>query len=308
MILDASQTHAPLVSVIIPCYNQARFLPEAVHSLQAQTYQNWECLIINDGSTDETAKAATALVAADSRLRLISQPNRGLAGARNRGLAEARGEFIQFLDSDDVIAPTKLEQQVSAISSRTELALAYCDYYKASHTDLTVIGEEAYTSPLFNSEDHLKELALRWESQLSIPCHCFLFDARFFTQHDIRFDESLPNHEDWDCWMCIFALKPKVHCIPAKLVVYRLHPEAMSRKIANMRRGFLKAIAKQRALFSGNEKMLAVLERKRRETESIYREHAPLYPARRVLVAMAKAVLPENWIRQLRKRKEGSTL
>ncbi len=97
------------VSVIIPCYNQAFFLKEAVASVLAQTYTNWECIIINDGSTDNTEEVTKELIKDDGRFIYKKQINKGLPGARNAGLELCTGEFIQLLDADDALHPQKLE-------------------------------------------------------------------------------------------------------------------------------------------------------------------------------------------------------
>jgi glycosyltransferase involved in cell wall biosynthesis len=101
----------PLVSVIIPCYNQGEFLSFAFRSLQEQSLTQWECIVVDDGSTDNTAEVAESFIQADKRIRLIQQPNSGSAVARNKGLAEAKGEYIQFLDADDMLNHDKLHLQ-----------------------------------------------------------------------------------------------------------------------------------------------------------------------------------------------------
>lgn len=97
-----------LVSVIVPVYNAREWLREALASLQAQTYPNFEAILVNDGSTDESEEICREFCAADHRFRLINQPNRGLSGARNTGLDSAEGEWISFLDADDVLPPDAL--------------------------------------------------------------------------------------------------------------------------------------------------------------------------------------------------------
>ena len=96
-----------LVSVIIPCFNQGKFLHDAVESVRTQTYPHWECIIINDGSTDDTDKTAKALISDDKRFRYHYQNNRGLPATRNTGLKMTGGAYIQFLDADDIIRPQK---------------------------------------------------------------------------------------------------------------------------------------------------------------------------------------------------------
>ena len=100
------------VSVIIPCYNQAAFIPKAIASLQTQTFGEWECIVVDDGSTDNTAEVVSNISLREPRVRLLQKANGGSASARDMGLQQAQGEYIQFLDADDIIAPEKLESQI----------------------------------------------------------------------------------------------------------------------------------------------------------------------------------------------------
>jgi len=228
-------------------------------------------------------------------------------------MAEARGKFIQFLDADDGLKPAKLELQLRAIGSEVGPALAYCDYYVAREDDLGAELPEYYRSPKLRTPNHLKELAQRWETDLSIPCQCFLFDARLFAQDSIRFDERLPNHEDWDCWMRIFALKPPVCYVDAKLAAYRLHAASLSRDRRRMRRGFLQAIARQRARYGRDGEMRAVLAEKRSEIRRAYRDQTLFqiskrglqrgwFPIRVTLGAAARTIAP-GLVARLKKRR-----
>ena len=114
------------------------------------------------------------------------------------------------------------------------------------------------------------DMALRWETELSIPIHCFLFDARFFRELPIRFDERLPTHEDWDCWMQILRLNPVVKHMAKKMVVYRIHKESTCRDPVKMRNGFDEAIEKQLGLFRRDPDLKRILQRKRREMRRYY--------------------------------------
>lgn len=242
-----------LVSIIIPCYNQANFLPESLNSVLGQTYHNWECIIVNDGSTDNTEEIALDWCKSDSRFIYLKKVNGGLSSARNVGLGIANGRFIQFLDSDDIIDIEKIELQMSALKDTHDLSLSYCDYYYSYEFDLKKVHPSRYLSPKFKTEDYIHELIINWESKLSIPCHCFLFNISLFQYLKCGFDESLPNHEDWDCWMQIFSLKPEVHYIDRKLAVYRIHNNSMCMTSQNMSQSFLKAIEKQRNFFKKGE-------------------------------------------------------
>src|SRR5690242_15286562 len=106
-----------IVSIVIPCYNYARFLPDAVGSVLAQTFPNWELIVVDDGSTDATSTTARQLMARhpDRRMRVFQQPNAGPAAARNTGAERASGEYLLFLDADDMLAPTLLERTVAIL-------------------------------------------------------------------------------------------------------------------------------------------------------------------------------------------------
>jgi len=115
----------PLVSIIVPCYNYAHYLGLTLENIRTQEYQHWECLIIDDGSTDDTSSVAALFVKADGRFRYLHQSNRGLSAARNYGLAESRGVYIQFLDSDDFIHSAKIAKQVAILEADKEIDITY---------------------------------------------------------------------------------------------------------------------------------------------------------------------------------------
>src|SRR6185437_13050535 len=118
------------VSVIIPCYNQAHFLTAAVDSVLAQAYTDWECIIVNDGSTDNTESVALAYAEKDRRIKYTRKENGGLSSARNTGLNIAAGKFIQFLDADDVLEPQKFSMQLQSLTVNQQITriLVYCNY------------------------------------------------------------------------------------------------------------------------------------------------------------------------------------
>ncbi len=115
----------PKISVIIPCYNQGAYIKETLASVYCQTYNNYEIIIVNDGSTDrETIEILRSLQ--EENLKIITTKNRGLAAARNRGIAEAEGEFILPLDSDDKIKPTYLEKAATILTENLHIGIVYC--------------------------------------------------------------------------------------------------------------------------------------------------------------------------------------
>jgi len=264
-------TQSALVSVIVPCFNQARFLPDCLASLQAQTYPHWEAIIVNDGSTDDTADIARRHAGREPRFRYVEQENRGQASARNRGLREAAGDYIQFLDADDVIAAAKFELQLDALGTSGDPALAFCDYLNGREDDiLQALRSDAFCKPRFRMPRPVEDIASRWETEFGIPIHCFLFDARLFREHGIRFDERLTRHEDWDCWMRIFALNPRVEHVPRDLAIYRRYSGSVSHDLARMRRAFRAAVDTQLALCVNDAVLHDLLVRKRAEMNMSY--------------------------------------
>jgi hypothetical protein len=126
----------PTVSVIIPCYQQAEFLGEAVASVVAQTWTDWEIVIVDDGSPDDTPETARRLVAQhpNHRIRLLSQPNGGVSAARNNGIAASRGRYILPLDADDMIGPKMLERTVALLEANRAVSIAYVDWQLMGET------------------------------------------------------------------------------------------------------------------------------------------------------------------------------
>ena len=277
-------TGSGLVSVIVPCFNQGRFLREAVESLFAQTYRNWECIIIDDGSTDDTPRVAADLARRDQRVRCLAQPNRRLPATRNRGLDEAKGDFIQFLDADDVILPQKLHLQVGAHARSPDPAIVYCHYrFGRGDSVYEELEQSTALTSRLDPDRPLEHLARDWETALSIPIHCFLFDVRLFRELGIRFDSALPNHEDWDCWMRMFRRRPSMIYLSEVLAVYRVHADSMTRNGPAMRRGFLRAIKKQQGFFWHDREVSRLLAAKLAATRAYYRDHGPFAGARQTL-------------------------
>jgi len=254
-----------LVSVIIPVYNGEAFIIDALESVKNQTFTQWECIIVNDGSTDNTATVVEKYIATDNRYLFVSQPNKGLSAARNAGLKHAKGNFIQFLDADDVLLPSKIEKHINALSAHdyTGGVVSYTDYFAGSNEDIfTYIDND--NGVKFYTADYLNEFISGWETTLSIPPHCFLFSASFFTEKKIHFDPEIPNHEDFDCWLNILKLKPHVIFIDEKLCIYRITAGSMSKKMRQMGDGFLQAIEKHVQL-EREPAILKLLAAKRRD-------------------------------------------
>ena len=251
----------PLVSVIIPAYNCKAWIADAIDSVLKQTCSFYEIIVIDDGSTDDLRSFLKEKYG--DTIKYAFQQNSGLSAARNRGLDEAKGAYIQFLDCDDLIVPEKLEAQLLEIKDVTGPALSICDYSTCDIDDLNKARPDRYLSPIILNDDPMIDFISRWESEFSMPPHCFLFSAAFFKDYKVRFDETLPTHEDWDCWMKIFALKPVIKYVDKKYAIYRIRSSGMCYDSVKMKDGYLKAIENQVHLLKHDIALIDLLSKKR---------------------------------------------
>ena len=208
----------PLVSIIIPTYNRANLLGETLASVQKQSYQNWECIIVDNGSEDDTKQ----LVGSFNEIRFIYKftKTRGRSRARNTGLVQAKGRFIQFLDSDDILMETKLEQSVAVSQQK-----------KAELKNLVLTNFECFNDsaknrlPAYSDFSDLvldyDNILFGWYFNFTIPIHCGLFDSRLLTH--FSFPENLSEWEDWFLWLHIFQQSDlKISFIDEPLALCRI--------------------------------------------------------------------------------------
>ena len=200
--------------MITRCYKQAQYLPEAVESVVAQTFGDWELIIVDDGSPDDTVLVAQALIDRhpDRRIRLLRGPNRGLSGALNAGIEVALGRYILPLDADDMIAPTMLEETVALLESRPDVAIAY--------TDLQQFGE---ASALVRAPD-FSALMLPRANQLN---YCSLFRREVWDAVGGYNPNMIWGYEDWDFWIGAAERGYRARRIPEALFMYRCRQAGM---------------------------------------------------------------------------------
>jgi glycosyltransferase involved in cell wall biosynthesis len=258
-----------LVSIIIPTYNDRSVVCDAIDCSLEQEYDNCEIIVVDDGSTDGTERLLKGKYG--SRIKYIHQENKGLSSARNAGMRCGSGKYLQFLDADDLIDPSKIGAQVEQLQNISGLALAYCDYVRTNINDMSIVFENR-VNPNLQKQEPFDDLMMKWETELSIPHHCFLFDAAIFRSHGIIYDENLPNHEDWECLMNVFALDPKIVFIDKKLANYRIRPDAMHTDLVKMRRGYLKGINKQIKKNRLNKDIVEKLKLRKKQIRYRYRD------------------------------------
>ena len=210
----------PRVSVIVPCFNSSATLAETLESVLAQSFGSWEAIVVNDGSTDTSADVIAQYCHRDPRITSVAQGNLGPGGARNTGLAVARGEFVVFLDADDLLLPTMLERMVARIARDASIAVAHCGWIFSDPDarDLSWVVRASAEGALF---DHLAHGNL-------FPCHSLMLRRSLFAVTG-DFDASLWHADDWDLWIRVARTGARFGSVPPPLVVYRMRPTSRSR-------------------------------------------------------------------------------
>lgn len=203
----------PAVSVIIPCYNQGKFLHEAIESVRSQTFEDLEIIIVDDGSDDQqTAKVCEALEGPG--IRVVRTSNQGLAAARNNGIAEAKGQYILPLDADDKIAPDYLSEAVEVLESDNQIGIVYC------RAGLFGAVEGDWSLPEFSLEEMLKDN--------------IIFCTALFRKEDWMitggYDPGMVHGwEDYEFWLSLIGRGRKVRRLEGKYFFYRVSPDSMVR-------------------------------------------------------------------------------
>lgn len=218
------------VSVIIPMYNAEPYICQCVQSVMSQTWENLEILVIDDGSTDQGLKICEELGSTDGRIRILTQRNRGVSAARNRGIEEADGEYIFFLDSDDVIHPCLIEALVKG-AERFQAGMAFCGYVRLDDREmeerLTKTSENACTVRWETAEQKKTEewFHIRFERELSG------IGGKLIRRECIgrqRFYERLASGEDTIFLYDLCRRQVKLAFADAEWYYYRIHPDSVT--------------------------------------------------------------------------------
>jgi glycosyltransferase involved in cell wall biosynthesis len=224
----------PLVSVIVPVYNGEAFISDTLESALGQTYRNIEVIVVDDGSRDRTRAIVDAWVERDSRVRVLAQENRGVAAARNRALATARGEFIAPLDADDLWDPTKIERQVRRMTEAGEdTGMVYCWW-----ASIDASGAVLDCSPRWSFEGAGADIMLQvnYTGNGSVPLY-----RRRCLENVGGYDEMLcgpaEGCEDWDVALKV-AEQWRVAVVRSGLVAYRKRADSLSGRTDRMKRAY----------------------------------------------------------------------
>lgn len=216
-----------LVSIIVPCYKQAHLLPETLDSVLKQTYRNWECVIVNDGSPDNTSEVANQYIMKDKRFVLLEQKNQGLAMARNNGIKKSQGQYILPLDSDDLIEPSYIEKAIDYFEKNPNTKLVYC---KADRFD--------QKREFWNLPDYKYELEI-WQNVI----FCSAVYRRSDYDKTIGYNPNMKGgFEDWDFWLSFLKKEDVVFQIPEILFHYRYRKNSMLMNTVDKRENLCKQI------------------------------------------------------------------
>jgi glycosyltransferase involved in cell wall biosynthesis len=202
-----SSNQKPLVSVIVPCYNYGSFLTECLSSIQAQSFKQWECILVDNASTDNTKEIALQFSNSDDRFKYIYTEVKGVSYARNLGIKSSNGDYILPVDADDKISPYLIEKALAAHQQDKNITLVYSD------AELFGNSSGKWVLPEYSLKDLLIEN--------SIFCTAMFKRPNFNTTQGYN-ENMKEGFEDWDFWIGLLKSGGKVVKIPEVLFYYRI--------------------------------------------------------------------------------------
>ncbi|MBY5328485.1 glycosyltransferase family 2 protein [Rhizobium leguminosarum] len=241
---DTFHSDQPLVSVVIPAFNASTYIERTLRSAMRQTYAALEIVVVNDGSTDDTAKLVEQIVTSDSRIHLLSTPNRGVAAARNAGIEASSGRFVAFLDADDLWHPTKIEKQVNALKRLpSHWAAVYTLHYIINEDDEIVRPGSSDVARGYIYARHLNVKYIGNGSALLVRRDVALAIGGFDSSYAAV---GIGGCEDLDFELKL-AARYFIEVVPERLVGYRKHPGSMSSDHLRMGKSALEVVRRSLA-------------------------------------------------------------
>ena len=233
----------PLVSIIVPTFNYGHFLKETINSVLNQTYKNIECIIVDDGSTDNTS-FLVAEFSSNSLIKYFYKPNGGLSSARNYGIQHSTGSYLIFLDADDLLSPRKIELNISFLLQNTSVDIVYNNayYFNDSQPDVyfnnIYLGQTKWMSNISGS-------GLKMIEQL-VDANFLPINAVMISKASVNrignFKNSLKAVEDWDYWFraALYGINFSFDLHPDAYALIRVHANSMSKSVLNQKRAEIK--------------------------------------------------------------------
>lgn len=207
-----------MITLIIPLYNAARFIAETLQSVQAQTDTDWECIVIDDGSTDNGAEIVQRIAQADTRIRYVYQSNAGPSAARNHGLRLAKGDYIQFLDADDWFPPQRFERMLAEYAHAEDNVILYSGLCLGDEQDINL--HMPYAARTDVGDIDFKRMYGGFGREFAFIPGAILFPASYLK--NVSWNESMRASEDWDYYLQLTQQGYVFRNIPEELFVYRL--------------------------------------------------------------------------------------
>lgn len=240
------------ISVVIPTKNRATYILEALESVFAQTFKDYEVIVVDDGSTDETVSVLKPLVEA-KKIRYVFQPSAGVSAARNHGVRLAAAPYIAFLDSDDLFLPSKLEKQIALFRQNPEHGFVHCSFSKFDDggRDLGVRDTSQFSGWIYPT------MLQEWSVLMAMPCMLMRADA---LREAGGFDEQMSWAEDLDLWRRIARRYP-VGVVPEPLVRVRVHAASTTFARGGGTQGFERYLEKA---FAEDDSLPVLFKRKAR--------------------------------------------
>lgn len=218
---------APLISIIIPTYNRANMVSNTLDSILLQTYANWECIIVDDGSTDNTADVINDYILKDSRFQYVARPTykaKGPNSCRNYGFQQSKGVYVNWFDSDDVYLPNALEKFVEILDKNTDAVvtkLEIIDFFTGNKIKESTIISTNIIEDYFTGKIAYYVCGPLWKRS-------------FLEQQKQLFDETIRNFDDWDFNLRMLYCLPKIKYIEIPLIQYRYHVNSLSQELGKL--------------------------------------------------------------------------
>ena len=218
-----------LISIIIPTFNRAHLLSDTLNSLLEQTYKQWECIVVDDGSTDNTADLMGGYLAKDARFQYYKRPNsksKGPNSCRNFGFEMSKGDYVQWFDSDDRYFPFALETYIKAIDANTE-----SDAVVAKLEITNFITDRKIKENRITSDNVIEDY---FTGKIAYYVCGPLWKRSFLNEQPCLFDETIRNLDDWDFNLRMLYAKPIVKLIDKPLMQYRYHESSLSQELVKL--------------------------------------------------------------------------
>jgi teichuronic acid biosynthesis glycosyltransferase TuaG len=222
-----------LISIIMPAFNSQKYIGASIESVLQQTYQNWELLVVNDGSVDDTEKVVKFYAEKDVRIKYYYQQNSGQGAARNLALSIAQGNFIAFLDSDDLWLPTKLSLQINVIKSN-KVDLVFCAGYIITNEELYPIEIASFSQndSLLIPNQSIKRLI---NGNYIMILSVLVTKASLLEVSGFNSDRLIQNAEDYHLWLKLLCANKKFFYLSDRLFYYRKHPDQSTKNLYQSR-------------------------------------------------------------------------